>query len=58
MAIVITRDQTECAIVQLRKKKNDCYNGKVFDFQLELRPLEHLSMNIFIRQSFACATSF
>ena len=40
------------------KKKNDCYNGKVFDFQLELRPLEHLSMNIFIRQSFACATSF
>ena len=57
MAIVITRDQTECAIVQLRKK-NDCYNGKVFDFQLELRPLEHLSMNIFIRQSFACATFF
>ena len=41
-----------------KKKKNDCYNGKVFDFQLELRPLEHLSMNIFIRQSFACATSF
>ena len=41
-----------------KTKQNNCDNGNVFDFQLELRSREHLSMNMFIRQSLACATSF